>query len=471
MFHFVRKGTTFIRTFAGDMENRGVFGSKLGIILASAGSAVGLGNVWRFPTEVGENGGAAFILIYISCVALLGVPLMVAEFVVGRSTHKNPVDAYRSLAPKTGWFLQGVIGVFTAWFILSYYSVVAGWTFKYLVTAIGNQITTMPDSTAFFTDFTQNDWMPVVYMAAVMLMTHWVIVRGVQGGIERYSKMMMPMLLLIISILVVCSFAMPGTIAGMKFLLWPDFSKLDGSVLLSAMGQAFFSLSVGMGCLCTYSSYFSDDAKLVNTAGSVALIDTMVAIMSGFIIFPAVFSVQEVAPDAGPGLVFITLPSVFQMAFAKTPLLGWLFSVMFYLLLLLAALTSMMSLHEPVTSFLLERFGLKRRTATRIVTLSCIALGTLCAMSFGPLSDVRFLFGMTFFDFFDFVSAKIIMPAGGILLSVFVGWYLPQSLVIKEITNNHSLRLPRWLFVGFFFLIRWVAPLAITAIFINELIS
>lgn len=465
------KGKTFIRTFATDMENRGSFGSKLGIILASAGSAVGLGNVWRFPMEVGENGGAAFILVYIICVLLLGVPLMVAEFIVGRNTHKNPVDAYRTLAPKTGWVLQGLLGVFTAWFILSYYSVVAGWTMKYLVSAVANQVTTMSDSSAFFISFTQNPWMPVVYMAAVLLMTHWVIVRGVQGGIERYSKMMMPMLLLIIAVLVVCSFAMPGTVEGLKFLLWPDFSKLDGGVLLSAMGQAFFSLSVGMGCLCSYASYFTDDAKLFKTAGSVALIDTIVAVMSGFIIFPAVFSVQEVAPDAGPGLVFITLPSVFQMAFAHVPLIGWLFAIMFYLLLLLAALTSMMSLHEPVTSFLLERFKMSRRAATWVVTASCIALGTLCALSFGPLSEVRFLFGMTFFDFFDFVSAKIIMPLGGILLSVFVGWYLPKSLVIKEVTNNHTLHFPRWLFVGFFFLVRWVAPLAITAIFINELVS
>ena len=452
------------------MEKRATFGSKLGIILVSAGSAVGLGNVWRFPTEVGANGGAAFILIYIMCVLLLGVPLMTAEFIVGRKTHKNQVDAYRSLSPGTGWWLQGAIGVFAAWFILSYYSVVAGWTLQYLISAVLGRVTTMTDSAAYFTSFTQSAWMPVVMMAAVLLMSHWVIMRGVQGGIERYSKLMMPLLLLIIAALVVGSFAMPGTGEGLRFLLRPDFTKLNGGVLLSAMGQAFFSLSVGMGCLCTYASYFTDDAKLMKTAGSVALIDTTVAVMSGFIIFPAVFSVQEVAPDAGPGLVFITLPSVFQMAFAHVPLLGWVFAVMFYLLLLLAALTSMMSLHEPVTAFLIERAGLQRRAATSVVTLSCIALGTLCALSFGPLKEVRFLFGMTFFDFFDFISAKIIMPMGGVLLSIFVGWYLPKKLVIKEFTNNHTLRFPRWLFVSFFFLIRWVAPLAITAIFINELL-
>ena len=381
------------------MEKRANFGSKLGIILASAGSAVGLGNVWRFPTEVGENGGAAFILIYILCVILLGVPLMVSEFVIGRHTHKNTADAYQQLAPHTPWVFQGYLGVFTSWFILCYYSVVAGWTLKYLFSAIVGKVGTIEDSAAYFTAFTSSPWLPIVCMVAVMLMCHWVIARGVQAGIEKYSKLMMPLLLLIIAVLVVCSFSMPGSEEGLRFLFKPDFSKLDSSVVLSAMGQAFFSLSIAMGCLCTYASYFRDDAKLVKTAGSVAVIDTTVAIMSGFIIFPAVFSVAEVAPDAGPGLVFITLPNVFQIAFGHVPFIGWLFAVMFYLLLLLAALTSMMSIHEPTTAFLLEHFHLHRRTATWMVTLSCIFIGVLCSLSFGPLADVKFLFGMTFFDF------------------------------------------------------------------------
>ena len=452
------------------MEKRATFSSKIGIVLAAAGSAVGLGNIWRFPTEVGENGGAVFIIIYILCVVLIGMPLMTAEFIVGRKTHKNPVDAYRSLAPGTGWVMQGILGIFVAWIILSYYSVVAGWTLQYLISAVLGRVTTMTDSAAYFTQFTQSAWMPLVMMAGVLLMSHWVIVHGVQGGIERYSKFLMPLLLLIIAVLVGGSFAMPGSDEALRFMLKPDFSKISGDVLLSAMGQAFFSLSVGMGALLTYGSYFTDDAKLMTTARKVVVIDTLVAIMGGFIIFPAVFSVQTVAPDAGPGLVFITLPSVFQMAFANVPLVGWIFAVMFYLLLLLAALTSMISLHEPVTAFLIERTGLSRPVATTVVTVTCILLGSLCSLSFGPLADVRFLFGMTFFDFFDFISAKIIMPIGGILLSIFVGWYLPKDMVIKEVTNNHTLRFPRWLFVSFFFLIRWVAPLAIMAIFIDELL-
>lgn len=449
------------------MEKRGIFSSKLGIILASAGSAVGLGNVWRFPTEVGANGGAAFILIYVACVIILGLPLMVSEFVIGRHTHKNTADAYRELAPGTWWVFQGYLGVFTSWFILCYYSIVAGWTLKYLVGSVADQVTTMTDSTAYFVDFTSNPWMPLVYMVLVMLLCHLVIIRGVQEGIERYSKLMMPLLLLIIAVLVVCSFSMPGSEEGLRFLLKPDFSKITSSVILSAMGQSFFSLSIAMGCLCTYASYFTDDAKLMKTAGSVALIDTTVAILGGFIIFPAVFSVPDVAPDAGPGLVFITLPNVFQMAFEHVPLVGWFFAVMFYLLLLLAALTSMMSIHEPVTAFLLERFDLSRRTATRIVTLSCIAVGVLCSLSFGPLKDVRWLFGMTFFDFFDFVSAKIFLPIGGIIIALFTGWKLDRQLVRDEVTNHGTLR--SRLFPLYIFLIKWIAPLAISLIFLNEL--
>ena len=451
------------------MEKRANFGSKLGIVLASAGSAVGLGNVWRFPTEVGTNGGAAFILIYILCVVVLGLPLMVSEFIIGRHTHKNTADAYRQLAPRSAWIFQGYLGVFTAWFILCYYGVVSGWTLKYLISGLIGQLHNVTDSAAYFSAFSSSVWAPIVYMVIVMLMCHFVIVRGVQTGIERFSKLMMPLLLMIIALLVVFSFSMPGSAEGLRFLLKPDFSKITSSVVLSAMGQAFFSLSIAMGCLCTYASYFTDDAKLLKTAGSVAAIDTTVAIMSGFIIFPAVFSVEAVAPDAGPGLVFITLPNVFQIAFGSILWLGWLFSVMFYLLLLLAALTSMFSIHEPPTAFLLEHFNMKRRTATTIVTTVCIVLGVLCSLSFGLLADCKPLFGLTFFDFFDFVSAKIFLPVGGIIISLFVGWRLDHEMVYDELANHGHLRFPRWAFAIYIFLLRWLIPLAILCIFLKEL--
>lgn len=451
------------------MKKRANFNSKLGIVLASAGSAVGLGNVWRFPTEVGTGGGAAFILVYVLCVVVLGLPLMLSEFIIGRHTHKNTADAYRQLAPRSGWILQGYLGVFTAWFILCYYGVVAGWTMKYLVEALVGGLGNITDSAAYFTSFSGAVWEPLIYMLVVMLMCHIVIYRGVQAGIERSSKLMMPMLLLIIAMLVVFSFSMPGSREGLRFLLYPDFSKLTSSVVLSAMGQAFFSLSLAMGCLCTYASYFTDDAKLIKTAGSVALIDTIVAIMSGFIIFPAVFSVEAVAPDAGPGLVFITLPHVFKIAFGGLPLLGWFFSVMFYLLLLLAALTSMFSLHEPPTAFLIEHFNISRRSATAVVTLVCVAVGVLCSLSFGVLADFKGLFGLTFFDFFDFVSAKIFLPVGGIIISIFVGWRLDREIIVAQLTNHGSLRVPSWLISAFVFLLRWIIPLAVGGIFIKEL--
>lgn len=451
------------------MNERAKFSSKLGLILASAGSAVGLGNVWRFPTEVGENGGAAFILVYILCVIVLGLPVMTSEFLIGRHTHANTFDAYKQLAPRSGWVFQGFLGVFTAWFILCYYCVVTGWTLKYLVDALTGSIGSITDSAAYFQAFTSSPWLPLAFMAATLVMTHWVIVRGVQDGIEKYSKILMPVLLLIIAVLVICSFSMPGSKEGLRFLLRPDFSKINSDVILSAMGQAFFSLSLAMGCLCTYASYFGDDAKLMKTAGSVAAIDTTVAVMSGFIIFPAVFSVSEVAPDAGPGLVFITLPNVFQMAFSSVPWLGWIFSVMFYLLLLLAALTSMISIHEPVTAFLHEHYHLRRSTAAVIVTAVAMLFGVLCSLSFGVLNHVRPLMDMTFFDFFDFISAKIFLPVGGIIISLFVGWKLDRSLVIEEITNHGTLHIPVWLVRAYLFILKWIAPLAIGLIFINEL--
>lgn len=451
------------------MSKRASFGSKLGIILAAAGSAVGLGNVWRFPTEVGANGGAAFILVYIACILLLGLPVMLSEFLIGRHTHANTVDAYRKLAPGSWWVFQGYLGVFTAWLILCYYCVVSAWTMKYMVSAIDGQISMMTDSGAFFAHFTGSPWEPVVYVVAILLLTHFIIIRGVQKGIERFSKVMMPLLLLIIAVLVICSFSMPGSKAGLKFLLMPDFTKISSKVVLSALGQAFYSLSLAMGCLCTYASYFTDDAKLVRTAGSVISIDTTVAIMSGFIIFPAVFSVSEMEPDAGPGLVFITLPKVFQMAFSALPMFMWIFSLMFYLLLLIAALTSMISLHEPVTAFLHEHYKIGRHKAAVIVTTVCICFGVLCALSFGPLAEFKPFFGMGFFDFFDFISAKIFLPVGGIIICLFTGWKLDTSLLWHELTNGGQIRLHKPLFWFFLFLIRFFAPMAIALIFANEL--
>lgn len=450
------------------METRHNFGSKLGVVLASAGSAVGLGNVWRFPTEVGNNGGAAFIFVYLICILIIGVPVMMSEFLIGRHTHANTITAYAKLAPGKWWRIEGVAGVFVAFLILSYYIVISGWTLYYLIQSLSGSLQADRNYSQFFQDFVSHPWMPLLAGAFFMGMTHLVIARGVQSGIERFSKVMMPLLLFIIGILVVCSFSMPGSGEGLRFLLKPDFSKLTGSVILSAVGQAFFSLSLAMGCLCTYASYFGPDTKLPKTAFSVSLIDTFVAVLSGFIIFPAVFSVGDVNVDAGPGLVFITLPSVFNMAFHDVPLLGYIFSGFFYLLLLLAALTSAMSLHESVTAYVLEVFGISRKKAAMLVSISCMTLGVGCSLSFGAWSGYT-LFGLNIFELFDFTASKIILPLGGILICLFTGWYLDRRLVENELTNNGTF--PFRLLRLYFFLVRYVAPLAIAAVFFNELLS
>lgn len=449
-------------------QERVSFGSKIGVVLASAGSAVGLGNVWRFPCEVGENGGAAFILVYVLCILFLGIPVMVSEFLIGRRSHANTAEAYRVLAPGTHWRWIGLMGVCASFLILGYYGVVAGWTLEYAVASAVGVLGEEQDFTVFFNAFVSHSWRPVLYMSLFLILTHVIIVRGVKDGIEKFSKVMMPLLLLIICVLVVCSFSMPGSAEGLRFLLNPDFSKIDSKVILGAMGQAFFSLSLGMGCLCTYASYFTKDVNLMKTAGSVALIDTMVAVMSGFIIFPAVFSVPGLSADAGPGLVFVTLPNVFQMAFHSLPWVGYIFSLMFYILLVLAALTSTISLHEVSTAFLHERFRITRKSAANCVTAGCLVLGTFCALSFGVLKEAT-LWGMTIFDLFDFVTAKFILPLAGMLISIFAGWYLDKRLVRDEVTNQGKLRIP---FFGLYvFLLKFVAPVGIGFIFVHELIK
>ena len=299
-----------------------------------------------------------------------------------------------------------------------------------------------------------------------MLMTHWVIIKGVKKGIEKSAKIMMPMLFILIIVLAICSVMLPGADKGLEFLLKPDFSKVTPDVFLGAMGQAFFSLSVGIGCLATYASYFKKDTNLVKSAVGVCAIDSMVAIMSGFIIFPAAFSVAGVQVDSGPGLVYITLPHVFNMAFENIPFIGYLFSALFYVLLLLAALTSTISMHEIATAFIRENYKCSRQKSAVIVTLICIVLGTACSLSFGPWADIK-IWGMGFFDLFDFLTAKFIMPLGGILITMFVEWYLDRKLVVDELTNGGAVRVRGLRFL--LFLIRWVAPIGVGIVFLNEL--
>lgn len=448
-------------------KERGNFGSKLGVILASAGSAVGLGNIWRFPYETGNHGGAAFILIYLGCILLLGLPIMIAEFLIGRHSQANTARAYQILAPGTQWRWVGRMGVLAGFLILGYYSVVAGWTLEYIFEAVSNSFAgkTPAEFISSFQSFSSNPWRPALWLTLFLLATHFIIVKGVEKGIEKSSKIMMPILFIIILILVGCSVTLPGAGKGIEFLLKPDFSKVDGNVFLGAMGQAFFSLSLGMGCLCTYASYFSKNTNLTRTAFSVGIIDTFVAVLAGFIIFPAAFSVG-IQPDAGPSLIFITLPNVFQQAFSGIPILAYIFSVMFYVLLALAALTSTISLHEVVTAYLHEEFNFTRGKAARLVTTGCILLGILCSLSLGVTKEFT-IFGLGMFDLFDFVTAKLMLPLGGLLISIFTGWYLDKKLVWSEITNNGTLKVPTYKLI--IFILKYVAPIAISVIFINEL--
>ena len=448
-------------------KDRGNFGSKLGVILASAGSAVGLGNIWRFPYETGNHGGAAFILIYLGCILLLGLPIMIAEFLIGRHSQANTARAYQILAPGTQWRWVGRMGVLAGFLILGYYSVVAGWTLEYIFEAVSNSFAgkTPAEFISSFQSFSSNPWRPALWLTLFLLATHFIIVKGVEKGIEKSSKIMMPTLFIIILVLVGCSVTLPGASRGIEFLLKPDFSKVDGNVFLGAMGQAFFSLSLGMGCLCTYASYFSKDTNLTRTAFSVGILDTFVAVLAGFIIFPAAFSVG-IQPDAGPSLIFITLPNVFQQAFSGIPVLAYIFSVMFYVLLALAALTSTISLHEVVTAYLHEEFNFTRGKAARLVTAGCILLGILCSLSLGVTKDFT-IFGLGMFDLFDFVTAKLMLPLGGLLISIFTGWYLDKKLVWSEITNNGTLKVPIYKLI--IFILKYVAPIAISVIFINEL--
>lgn len=442
----------------------------MGAILAAAGSAVGLGNVWRFPTETGTSGGAAFIIIYIVFMLLLGVPIMVSEFTIGRHGHSDVSRAYSLMAgdKKSLWRHMSLIPLIGGTILLSYYAVVAGWTLYYSFASLsGNMLG--KESMQYvedFISFSSDPFRPLVWTYLILFLTSFVVVKGVQKGIERSSKLMMPLLFLFLVVLMVCSMFLPGAAKGYAFMLYPDFSKITSKVILSAMGQAFFSLSVGIGCLCTYACYFRKDVNLVNDGFKVACIDTLVALCAGFIIFPAVFSIDGVEPNAGPSLVFITLPSVFHQVLGAVPMLEYGFSVLFYLLLMMAALTSSISMLEMPTAYLHKELKLSRGVSVVIVTVVCIALSTVCSLSFGYFKDFT-VCGLGFFDLCDFFIAKIVMPVGGFLSCVFLGWIVDEKIMNAELTNGGTLRSPLYGIIRF--LIRYFAPVCIFLIFVNEL--
>ena len=466
---------------------RANFGSRLGVILATAGSAVGLGNVWRFPYMTGQNGGAAFILIYLGCVLLLGIPCMLSEFIIGRHGAANTSRVYsnatldhnaqlaqRGLAAHWLAFRRlfprfiGLLGILTGFLITSYYAVVSGWCLQYIYASAAGQL--QGDAayvTQYFQEFSTSPLRPVFWTVAILLITHLVICRGVRGGIERASKLLMPTLFLLLLVIVVASCLLPGAREGIEFLFKPDFSRVDSGVFLGALGQSFYSLSIGMGCLATYASYYSRQTNLLSSAVQISLVDSLIAILAGLMIFPAAFSVG-VSPDSGASLVFITLPNVFNQAFAAMPALGYVVALFFYALLSLAALTSLMSLHEVSTAFFHEEFHLTRSRAALIVTVLCSIIGACCSLSLGAVEGIT-LFGRPLFDVFDFVTGQIFLPVGGFLTCLFLGWMVPRRLVRDEFTNEGTVWTHSWIFTTFLFLIRYVCPLAIAAIFLHQL--
>ena len=447
-------------------QKRAKFGSKLGMILTTAGGAVGLGNVWRFPYMTGQNGGAAFILIYIGCILLLGLPCMISEFIIGRHAASNTARAYTKLSNGTAWKWVGFLGVLTGFLITGYYAVVSGWCLQYGIASTLGHLHGTPDYfKSYFTDFSTNPWKPVLWTVMILLFAHYVIIHGVRNGIERASKIMMPALFILLVSIVVASCLLPGASKGIEFLLKPDFSKVTGDVFLGALGQSFYSMSIAMGCICTYASYYSRHTKLLNSAVQIGVIDTCVAILAGLMIFPAAFSVG-VSPDSGPSLIFITLPNVFEQAFASMPMLGYVISLAFYLLLSVAALTSLISLHEVSTAFFQEELHISRSHAAMIVTGGCSLIGAICSLSLGDWSFLK-VAGVNLFDVFDFVTGQIFLPVGGLLTCLFIGWYVPKKLVKDEFTNWGT---TRGIFFGtYYFLIRFVCPLAILAIFLHQL--
>lgn len=447
-----------------EKQQRG-FSSNFGAIMAAAGGAIGLGNIWRFPCTVGQNGGAAFLLVYILLVFFLGIPIMMSELTIGRMGQSNVIGTFRNLAPdRKVWKTGGVLSLTVAILIYSFYSVVAGWTLNYVVLSCrGTLAGCNPTQVSqIFTDFTQSSFWPLLYQFLFLALTASVIVFGVQKGIEKCSKILMPVLFVLLILMCVRSLTLEGAGKGVDFLFKADFSKLTANSCLEALGQALFSLSIGMGALVTYGSYIRKDDNLFTTSLWIAGADLAVAVMAGVAIFPAVFSFG-LSPAAGPSLVFDVLPNVFNsMPF------GQMFSILFFILLTIATLTSTISLLEIVVLWAVEDFHWHRLKASVISSLVIFFIGILSALSFGVLHDFT-IFGLTFFDFLDKLTANYMMPIGSILFTLFLGWYMPKVKVKEELTNEGKLR-ARY-FEVYYFILRYIAPIALTIVLVMGIIS
>lgn len=454
------------------MKNREYFGNRFGVLVALAGSAIGLGNMWRFPYLVGQNGGAAFIIIYLLLLFFICLPVMISEFLIGRRTHANAFRAFRQLnGKKTGWDVIGIFAVLAAVCILSFYCVVGGWTVKYFIQSCAMTFNTPGmDYSSYFSGFISAPFQPLFFTFIFLGMTGGIIAVGVKNGIEKFSKVMMTVLFVLVVLIAIRSLTLPGASDGIRYLLIPDFSKVNGHTIVAALGQAFFSISIGCGTILTYGSYVKDSENIALTSAYTALMDTMFAMIAGIAIIPAVYAIAYMngyAPEinAGPGLVFITLPGVF-----KAMPMGNLISIIFFLSLMLAALTSSISQMESFVAYLIEEVGISRKRAALTSFGISIVLGTFCSLSQGILSDVH-LFGKNIFDFFDAVSSNVLMTFGGLLMVIYAGWKMKKSDYLDELSNHGNTTMPRWLLELICFLVKYVAPLGIIAIIASNLFS
>ena len=452
-------------------KQRETFGSRIGMLLAMAGSAIGLGNIWRFPYTLGQNGGAAFLLIYVLMLVLICLPVMVSEYLIGRRGGSNPFRSFDNLSPGSKWRWIGFVAVLASACILSFYCVVGGWSVKYLFDSFSFAFSdAQSDYAANFSSFIGSPFKPLLYTLLFLVLTGLIIIFGVRKGIERMSKIMITVLFVIIVLVVIRSLTLPGAVEGVRYMFVPDFSKVTADTVIAAMGQAFFSLSIGCGCILTYASYVSKGENILASSAWISFFDTVFAIIAGLAIIPAVYAIaymNGVDPDvgAGPGLVFITLPGVFS----QMPL-GGVAAILFFLALLLAAITSSISLMEVVVAFIIEELHRSRVMAVVMTVLICGVVGVFCSLSFGPLEGFK-LFGLSVFDFFDYLTSNILLPVGGLLLAVVAGWRLKRANYLDELTNGGSLKLPRWLCLTIYYLVKFVAPIAISVIFLNCVFS
>ncbi len=435
-------------------NKRSGFSSKFGVIAAAAGSAVGLGNIWKFPYITGQYGGAAFLFVYLGFILAIGLPVMMSEFLIGRKAKRNAFGAFRKLAPKSVWFVTGFLGVGAAYLILSFYGVVAGWAMDYVAESVKGTFVgkTPQEISTYFNHFSSQSLNPVLWQLAFMVLTAVIVLMGIQKGIERYSKVLMPLLVVLLVVLMFRSVTLPGAMKGIDFFLNPDFSKLTWEGVLNALGHAFFSLSLGMGTLITYGSYIDKKNNLGNTALQVTIADTVIAILAGLVILPAVFAF-DLKPEAGAGLVFKILPNVFMQMPG-----GSIFSIMFFILLTIAALTSSISILEVVVAFLSEELKISRRVSVVLAAVSISFVGVFCSLSLGNMDGEVFL-GLNFFDTLDFFAANIFLPFGGALICLFIGWKFGYKKAKAELSNYGKINL--WYFDAVYFSLKYIAPIAI----------